>query len=493
VSTTPIIPGFHPDPSVCLADGTYYLVTSSFGYAPGIPLFRSTDLLAWEQVGNVLTRPEQLNVSTGRAGTNLGVYAPTIRHHDGTFWVTTTNIADIRAGHLVVRAQDPDGPWSDPVHTAGAVGVDPDLAWDEDGTCYLTWSDPRGGIAQAAVDPWTGTLLSEPAPLWRGTGLAHPEGPHLYAVDGWWYLVCAEGGTGRGHAVTVARSRSITGPFEAAPGNPVLTHRSTDHPVQSTGHADLVRAPDGRWAMVHLGTRPGGAFPGFHVNGRETFLAGVDWVDGWPAVDEARFDVPPVATGFTDRFGDAPLHPRWIAPGVQPATFAHPGPDGLVLDPGRGGDDREAARMVGVRTRDRSWEVAVDAPAGDVALVLRVDDAHWAAVERIGGDLRVRAVVGPLDQVLGRAEAVGEAPPLVIRCEPDPAPHPLLRGPDVVRLGYRDGDRFAQVAALDGRYLSTEVAGGFTGRVAGVEALGGPARIRTFTYAPLTEQEEAAR
>src|SRR5213078_4493481 len=121
-------------------------------------------------------------------------------------------------------------------------------------------------------------------PIWSGTGLQYPEAPHLYRIDGWWYLILAEGGTERGHAVSIARSRRPYGPFEPAPDNPILSHRSTDRPIQSTGHADLVSAPDGTWWMVVLGTRPRGYFPMFHVLGRETFLTAVRWADGWPVV-----------------------------------------------------------------------------------------------------------------------------------------------------------------------------------------------------------------
>ena len=281
----PVIPGFHPDPSICRVGDTYYLVTSSFEYAPGVPIFRSTDLRSWEQIGHVLDRPSQLDVS--KAGPSGGIFAPTLRHHDGRFWMITTNWAD-DGGQLLVHAEDPAGPWSEPVRIPSAMGIDPDLAWDDDGTCLMSYAgfgpDGGEGIVQSAIDPLTGEVLTERRWLWSGTGGKFPEGPHLYRIGEWWYLLIAEGGTERGHAVTIARSRSPQGPFESNPGNPLITHRGTDEPVQNTGHADLVERPDGGWAIVYHGVRARGSSPEWHVLGRETFADEVVWEDGWPVL-----------------------------------------------------------------------------------------------------------------------------------------------------------------------------------------------------------------
>ena len=195
-------------------------------------------------------------------------------------------------------------------------GSAPELSvLDDDGTCYVTYcsTDPDlPGIAQARVDLAAGTLLGDPVRLWSGTGLAFPEAPHLYRREGLWYLMIAEGGTERGHAVSIARSDRPDGPFEPAPGNPLLSHRSTTHPVQNTGHADLVRTADGTWAVVYLGVRPRGVTPMFHVNGRETFLAGVDWVDGWPVVDELRYARPVLVPPLT-RIPLGPRHTKFVS------------------------------------------------------------------------------------------------------------------------------------------------------------------------------------
>lgn len=482
MGAAPILPGFHPDPSICRVGDDFYLINSSFEYFPGVPIFTSRDLRTWRQIGNVLDRESQLNVSPGLSGAGKGIYAPTIRFHDGRFWMTTTNITDVAKGHLIVHAQDPSGPWSDPVYTTGAIGWDPDLSWDEDGNCHLAWADPRGGIAHALVNPLTGQLLSETELIWRGTGLSSPEGPHLFRKNGWWYLLVAEGGTGPGHAVTIGRARTVTGPYEAHPDGPILTHRSTSHPVQNTGHADLVELRDGTWAMVYLGVRPRGEFPRFHVNGRETFLCGVDWSNEWPVIIPDRYPEPQTTTSFIDDFTEPELHPRWISPGVPPGSFCRSnGNGGLALDPGRRAEDREAKRLLAVRAQDAQWQVTVDAPAGDLALILHIDDSHWAGVERRGDVLSARAVIGPLDQTLASATGIPPTAPLALRTRGNPQQHGVRTGPDRVELGYI-ADNFHVLATIDGRYLSTEVAGGFTGRVIGLEALDGPARVERFEY-----------
>ena len=456
MGATPILPGFHPDPSICRAGEDYYLINSSFEYFPGVPIFTSRDLLTWRQIGNVLDRESQLNVSPGITGAGKGIYAPTIRFHDGRFWMTTTNITDVIKGHLIVHSKDPAGPWSDPVYTAGAIGWDPDLSWDEEGRCHLSWADPRGGTAHATVDPLTGELLSETELIWRGTDLSSPECPHLFRKNGWWYLLVAEGGTGPGHAVTIGRSRSVTGPYEAHPEGPILTHRSTSHPVQNTCHADLVELTDGSWAIVYLGVNPRGEFSRFHVNERETLLAGVDWSGDWPVVIPEQYPEPGPTTSFIEDFATVKLHPRWIAPGVSPESFCDlDGTAGVTLHAGRGPADREAKHLLAVRARDVEWQVHALSPAGDLSLIVRIDDAHWAGIERRGDVLSARVVIGPMDQRLASKNGIPAGAPLALRSVANPQQHGARTGLDRVELGYLQYG-FNVLGAVDGRYLSTE-------------------------------------
>ena len=487
MSTQPVIAGFHPDPSLCRVGQDYWLATSSFEYVPGVPVFHSRDLVHWEQVGNALERPAQL--STAGLVSNRGVYAPTLRHHDGRFWLITTDVsAGDGLGHLIVTTSDPRTGWSDPVRTPDALGIDPDLTWDEDGRCYLTWAGFAEGssqILQVELDPLTGRALTEPHGLWSGTGLASPEAPHLYRVGDWWYLLIAEGGTERGHCVSVARSRHVTGPFEGAPTNPVLTHRSTGWPVQSTGHADLVELADGTWAAVHLGVRTAGWTPQFHVNGRETFLTGIDWVDGWPVFVEDRFEVEPQDHSFVDTFGaDAPLHPRWVCPGAHPGTFTSHDEDGTLRLHAAPAPEPEP-RVLAVRAQDPRWHVQarVDVARGTARLLVRLDARHWYAVEADSDGVRVRVQVGPFAQVVHELPGVGSTVVLHARCtDPAVGPQGFADAPDDVELGFDGPDGYVRLAALDGRYLSTEVAGGFTGRVVGVQAVTGTVALHELRY-----------
>lgn len=264
----PVIPGFHPDPSVCRVGDDYYLVTSSFEYFPGVPLFHSKDLVHWRQIGHCLTRVSQLDLSEARS--SAGIYAPTIRFRDGTFYMTTTNVSG--RGNFIVTTDDPHGEWSDGV-AVDHPGIDPDLFFDEDGIVYYTTSYNQG-IYQSRIDAKTGQRFSDPRLIWSGTGGQYPESPHIYRIGDWYYLFIAEGGTEYGHMETVARSKRPEGPYESCPDNPILSHRSIQSPIQATGHADLVQTPDGDWWAVFLGIRPVG-YPFRHHLGRETFLAPV--------------------------------------------------------------------------------------------------------------------------------------------------------------------------------------------------------------------------
>ncbi|RMI06865.1 glycoside hydrolase family 43 protein [Cellulomonas triticagri] len=299
----PVLPGCHPDPSVCRVGDTYYLVTSSFGYFPGIPVHRSTDLVHWELVGHVLTRPEQAPLAG--LDVNDGVWAATMRHHAGRFYVVATVARGRRgASTFVVTATDPAGPWSDPVPLE-ADGIDPSLFVDDDGRCWFTATRdaPEPAVTGPAelwlreLDLATLRLTGPEHVLWHGALRgAWVEGPHLYLRDGRYWLIAAEGGTERNHAVTAASAPAVTGPYATDPRSPLLTHRhlGPGHPVQNVGHADLVDTPDGAtWALT-LGVRP---VDGAHTLGREAFLVPVEWTERGPVFAPGTGTVP--ATGST--------------------------------------------------------------------------------------------------------------------------------------------------------------------------------------------------
>ncbi|MEV2245750.1 glycoside hydrolase family 43 protein [Streptomyces sp. NPDC049970] len=491
----PVIPGFSPDPSICRVGEDYYVATSSFEYVPGVPLWHSRDLVHWRLVGHALDRPSQADLPDGTPS-SCGVYAPTLRYHDGRFWMITTVVAG--AGTVLVTAEDVAGPWSDPV-PVGIPGIDPDLAWDEEGRCWCVFS--HDGIRAVRIDPEAGELLGEPVAVWSGTGLQYPEGPHLYRIGDWWYLLLSEGGTERGHAMSVARSRTPTGPFEPHPDNPVLTHRSTGHPVQNTGHGDLVEAHDGTWWMVLLGTRPRGDTPKFHGLGRETFLVPVRWEDGWPLPGPLELrSLAPALTPHPwpdephrDDFDSPELAPCWVSLRRLDPSAARLAerPGHLVLHARADALDRQGALFVGRRQRDPDCSARARTEVGEGGiggLAVRLDEAHHYQVETDGRTVRAVARIGPLRQTV--AERQVASGPLTLRVDVTTA-HVLpptvtargedgegaatqglrVGGPDTLRLGYEtEGGDFEILAELDGRYLTTEVAGGFTGRVIGMYA-----------------------
>jgi alpha-N-arabinofuranosidase len=338
----PILTGFYPDPSITRAGDEFYLVNSTFAYFPGIPVFRSRDLVSWTQIGSVIDRPTQLDFDS--LGISRGVFAPTIEYHDGTFYVLNTCVDC--GGNYLVTATDPAGPWSDPVWLRDVGGIDPSLFFDDDGKVYLLNNDapPERPLYEGhraiwirEFNPTTNQPFGTPSvvidggvdiskkPIWI-------EGPHLTKVNGWYYLTAAEGGTAVGHSQVVLRSRQVRGPYTAYDGNPILTQRSLDparpNPVTSAGHADMVQTPNGEWWATFLAVRP---YDGdFYNTGRETFLLPVKWVDGWPVIlpegqripyTHARPGMPrdsapaiPTTGNFTvrDEFDGPELAPYWL-------------------------------------------------------------------------------------------------------------------------------------------------------------------------------------
>ena len=277
----PVLPGFHADPSVCRAGNDFYLVNSTFQYFPGVPVFHSKDLINWEQVGNCLTRPSQVDLR-GTDG-NSGIYAPTIRYHEGRFYMVTTVYPSRR--HFYVWTDNPAGEWSEPIVIDFAIGsCDPTLFFDE-GKCYFLWKE--GDIKICEIDVKTGNQLGEIHHLGTGMGGRYPEGPHIYKKDGYYYMMLAEGGTEHGHHVNILRSKSLFGPYEPNEANPILSHfnmKMQNSNIQGLGHADLIQAPDSSWWMICLGYRTSGYLQ--HVMGRETMLAPVRWEQGkWPVVN----------------------------------------------------------------------------------------------------------------------------------------------------------------------------------------------------------------
>lgn len=326
--TNPILPGFHPDPSICRAGDDYYICCSSFTWYPGLPIYHSRDLVNWELAGHAISRPGMVTLDGVKD--KDGVWAPTIRHHDGT-WYIFCNVSN--GGNFYITARDVRGPWSDPVFIKDAPGIDPDIFWDDDGRSYLLANSGKfpGRKYSASTSIWlqeidlkSGRLLGERKYLTSGHALnaKYAEGAHLYKTDGRYVLTVAEGGTDFNHAVTLLTSKSLTGPYLPQQVNPVLSQRQFGHgcPLQCVGHADLVQTPAGDWYAVALGKR---MVDGRHAFTRETFLCPVEIQDGEFIFNPGRggmtLDIPrpnlpesPVAPlSGDDGFDGAQLRSYW--------------------------------------------------------------------------------------------------------------------------------------------------------------------------------------
>lgn len=492
----PVIPGFNPDPSCVRVGDLYFAVTSSFEYMPALPVYRSNDLREWEQIGNVATRETQVQLAHTPSG--FGVWAPTIRYHDGIFYVIVVVTAS-PVGCVVFTATNPAGPWSDGLTIDGIVGIDPDLAWDHDGRAFLTYSGldltagVHHGILQVEVDLTTGQIVDGPHSLWSGTGLTAPEAPHLYQRGEHWYLLIAEGGTGRGHAVSIARGPSIKGPFAGAPHNPILTAAGGDGPVLSTGHAELVETVEGGDAMLLLGTRQIRVGSGFSPIGRETFATSVSWRDGWPVPQAVQCagDQP----GITERFvftSTAELaDPGWVSVGVPPESVGtvDEARGTLTLTGGGAGPEDPRPAFIGRRQRHLRCDVEVVMHPGTGAggVALRWDERSFVSlIAEQGHDavhVTARAQLPSLTQTW--STKVASAPVrLTISCaEPSPGGAPWGGAADQIRLSVTGPDGTdAVLAELDGRFWSVEVATPFTGRIVGMVAERDAVEFRSFRY-----------
>lgn len=501
----PIMPGFYPDPSLCAVGGDYYLVNSTFAYFPGLPIMHSRDLAHWEQIGNVMHRKSQLPLQGAKH--SAGLFAPTIRYHQGRFYVICTNVS--HGGNYIVTAEDPEGPWSEPHYIRGAGGIDPSLFFDEDGKCYYigTHPNPEGCkyngdwyIWIQELDPETMELVGEHRDVWNGAmrDVIWPEGPHLYKKDGYYYIMNAEGGTGPDHAVTVCRSRSIWGPYENNPCNPILTHRhlGKDYPIRYVGHADMIETPGGGWYMVMLAVRPR---EGYTTMGRETFLAKVVWENGWPVVnpgtgmltEEVEVDLPPwdpceEKDSYTCRTGG-----RTCVPGSDReylfGEMEQLGDEFLFLrNPGEG-----MCRLVkgeGLHLRFGSHTLKETA-SPSFAAVRQQHHAFWVEAGLYTANLKEGRKAGlalvQSDRYQLRMEVSGGRAEVIL-CQDGADRH--MGGGAVpegeIRIFLRvegllaaagllgtEGEELTLVRDLDIRSLSTEISGGFVGCCAGLYAV----------------------
>ncbi|HSI74762.1 MAG TPA: family 43 glycosylhydrolase, partial [Lunatimonas sp.] len=361
----PILPGFYPDPSVYRVGDNYYLVNSSFAYFPGVPIFQSTDLVNWVQLGHVLDRPEQLDLEG--LGISRGIFAPTIQYHEGIYYMLTTLIDN--GGNFVVTATDPAGPWSNPHWLPQVRGIDPSLYFDESGKSFVIYNgDPPGrplydghrAIRMIEFDLTTLNTIGEDRVLVNGGVNIDEkpvwiEGPHIFKRGDFYYLCAAEGGTSVNHSQVIFRTMDLDDPFIPYENNPILTQRHMDpnreNPISATGHAELVQTQNGEWWATFLATRPYDLNDSYNI-GREVFLAPVTWTDDdWPIINadfeavQFTYPVPdlpkstqpmdfPKSGSFTlvDNFDSEELKPYWMFIRVPKEEWYSLGPEGLQIN-----------------------------------------------------------------------------------------------------------------------------------------------------------------
>lgn len=493
----PILSGYYPDPSVIRVGEDYYLVLSSFAHYPGLPIFHSRDLVNWTQIANAIDRPEQLDFSGRRV--SEAVFAPDISFHDGTFYIVNTCVQC--RGNFVITAKDPKGPWSNPIWLP-FEGIDPSIYWEGD-RAYIVNNrapdetpryDGHRAIWVQEYDWRAGKMVGESTLLINGgVDLAKKpvwiEGPHIFRKDGWYYLTAAEGGTSVNHSQVVFRSKNLRGPFVPWGGNPILTQRDLPNdradPVSAAGHAELVQTQNGDWWATFLAVRPYGDD---HYNiGRETFLLPVTWKDGWPTILPAGQRVPFVAKrpdlprqpapklptsgdfGYVDEFDGTKLAMQWIGVRTPKSPIYRLAKGELLIDGAAAiGDQNGVPGFVGRRQQHHVAKIATTVrftphTDGDRAglVAMQSDDSYlFFGMTRIAG----KPVVALYTRAKGAERLVASAPlrgnaPVTLTLKAD-------RG--TMAADYAVGGKARTLARdVDIRFLSTRMAGGFTGTVVG--------------------------
>jgi alpha-N-arabinofuranosidase len=507
----PILAGFYPDPTICRQGDDYYLATSSFAYYPGVPLFTSRDLVHWTQLGSILSRPSQLDLDS--AGVSRGIFAPSLSCRPGKLWMITTLVD--RGGNFLVSTSDPSGPWSDPVWL-GLDGIDPSLFFDDDGKVYIVhnglpegpqlygqghraiWIQEYDTAAQRMVGPHrmivNGGVDISKHPIWI-------EAPHLLKEGGWYYLICAEGGTAEQHSEVVFRSRAVFGPYEPGPVEPILTQRQLDparpFPVWATGHADFVETQRGEWWAVFLGTRP---YEDYTFNtGRETFLLPVRWQHGWPVILSGEAAVPyvvrapnlprdprpgtPLSGNFAvrDDFTAPELARTWIFLRTvrEPWASTTSDPGWLTIRARADALEGRGQPSFVARRQQHAWATASAAmryrplaPGDEAGIVaFQGSDAFYSLGVTLAGGapaLVLEQRSGPPGEATTKLMAMAplEAPPdstLYLRIRARGGSYDFY-------YAYRPDDWVLLKGDADGTILSTRVAGGFVGTLLGMYA-----------------------
>lgn len=534
----PILPGFNPDPSILRVGDDYYIATSTFEWYPGVQIHHSRDLMHWRLLTRPLRRESQLNMLGDPD--SCGIWAPCLTYSDGLYWLLYTDVkrygrtsqggasgAGWRDTHNYLTASPRiDGDWPDPVYL-NSSGFDPSLFHDDDGRKYLVnmLLDHRpghnrfGGIVLQEYSAAERKLVGPIHNIFKGTSIGFTEGPHLYKRNGYYYLLTAEGGTGWGHAVTMARSRQITGPYELHPDTYILTARHRpDIELQRAGHADLVETQNGETYLVHLCGRP------LHNRGRctlgrETAIQPMMWSqDDWlrtsdgaglpytevaaPALPQHPFPASPEREDFQSP--TLPLDFQWLRSPWPEELFNLTARPGFLRLYGRetlGSHFRQS--LVARRQQAHCYhaetmiEFEPDHYQQMAGLICYYNSSkfHYLCIshhEDLGKFIQVCSCVPDLPQpdVFGAAAAIPAGEPIHLRVEVDF---------ERLYFAYRVGDReWTRLGPLDASILSDEASApgtpNFTGAFVGVccQDLGGTRRHADFDYFEYRERSYLA-
>lgn len=504
----PILPGWYSDPSVCTnGEGDYFLVTSTFTYFPGVPIFHSRDLVNWKQIGHVLNRASQLVNMEGQHVSG-GIFAPAISYNpqNKTYYMITTNVG---AGNFFVKTQDPFGEWSEPVMLPEVGGIDPSFFFDEDGKAYIVNNDDAPNnkpeysghrtIRIQEFDVKTDKTIgprkilvnkgANPAdkPIWI-------EGPHLYKINGKYFLMSAEGGTSDWHSEVIFRSDSPMGKFLPWKNNPILTqrHLNSDRPnsVTCAGHADLIQTKEGDWWAVFLACRP--INNQFENLGRETFLMPVKWSeDGFPYMTQGDDLVPMIGKrdgvkrDSTVTFGNFEVVDNFDSPTLDMTwmTLRTAASDlySLMETPGYltlkcadvSTSEKKTPAFVTRRMQHHKFECSTRMlfePSDDkeaAGLLLFKDEGHqYFFCMSKTGDKKYLSLkqIGEKEQTLASQEIEANVKEVYLKVVSQGIGYDFyysLNGDKKWKLLFKD---------VDASYLSTAVAGGFTGTTIGIYA-----------------------